>query len=63
MSLKGNTLIEGYFRQGFQYAEIAAFLNLVHGIAITVMIQFSAPGIYLLLVPQGRVLIRDRALI
>ena len=30
---------------------------------ITVMIRFSARGAYLLLVPQGRVLIRDRALI
>ena len=27
------------------------------------MIQFSARGAYLLLVPQGRALIRDRALI
>ena len=29
----------------------------------TVMIRFSARGAYLLLVPQGRALIRDRALI
>ena len=30
---------------------------------VTVMIRFSARGTYLLLVPQGRALIRDRALI
>ena len=29
----------------------------------TVMIRFSAWGAYLLLVPQGRALVRDRALI
>ena len=29
----------------------------------TVMIRFSAEGAYLLLVPQGRALIQDRALI
>lgn len=31
---KGNMLIEDYFRQGFQYAEIAAFLNLCHEITV-----------------------------
>ncbi len=30
---------------------------------ITVLIRFSARGAYLLLAPQGRALIRDRALI
>ena len=30
---------------------------------LTVMIRFSARGAYLLLVPQGRALSRDRALI
>jgi len=31
-----NTLIEEYFRQGFQYAEIAAFLGVIHGITISI---------------------------
>ena len=43
--------------------DLNRFISVVEVSKYTVMIRFSARGAYLLLVPQGRALIRDRALI
>ncbi len=62
--LDGGRPVEAVLREGKKDSSerVVAHLN-VQVILYTVMIRFSARGAYLLLAPQGRVLIGDRALI